>query len=242
MEMVRTLFPRNYAADMQTEVLKQPLQTSITIDVLEFEDFTVEEELKIEISVKDFRAIVVHAETLRATINVLYSQPSHPMQLEYFEHGMHCRFVLATVGNDRGASATPAPIVSQATSTTPALRRDEPRPSARRDTRSNSLSILAPRAPPSRSFGQVSTSQRSSRPSPPPSRSIIDHQSLFVSEDEEDSRWAEKDYEQDGDELGWASTENVSLNLALHYLRMPAHECFRILLQLVCTEYQVKDI
>ena len=51
-----------------TEILKQPLHTTIAIDTLEFAEFAVEEKLHIVISVKDFKSIVTHAGTTNTTV------------------------------------------------------------------------------------------------------------------------------------------------------------------------------
>ena len=100
------------------DVLKQPLRTSVAIDALDFEDFAVEENLHIGINVKDFKAIIIHADTLRTSIRAFYSYPTKPLLLSYYGHGMECNFTLATIGEYRGTSITPAPRTVHATSDT----------------------------------------------------------------------------------------------------------------------------
>ena len=52
------------------EILKQPVHTSVAIDTKDFGEFMVEEKLHVAISAKDFKAIVTHADTLKA-LNVM---------------------------------------------------------------------------------------------------------------------------------------------------------------------------
>jgi cell cycle checkpoint control protein RAD9A len=213
--------------------LKQPLHTCIAIDVVDFENFQVEERHTIGISVKDFKAIVAHAETLRTSITTSYSQPAQPMRITYGVHGMQCKFVLMTIGKHRDGSATPTPM---------AIRTSE-RPSARVPAESNHSQPLSqaldqqrpaeppkpekangsrvmppPRQPASRSFGRFSLSQHPSKPSPPPPEASINQESLFLSDDEEDARWGEKNYEREEDELGWGDNFKVSQNLLMIHL------------------------
>lgn len=91
------------------DILKQPLETAISISVDDFEDFHTEENVHITISVKDFRAIVTHAETLKGSMSAHFSRPARPLQFSYQSTGMDCQFVLMTKGGDYTPSATPAP-------------------------------------------------------------------------------------------------------------------------------------
>lgn len=90
------------------EILKQPLQTSVSLSTAEFDDFTVEEELHLSISVKDFKAIVIHADILGAPVSAMYSNPGRPMQVQYEREGLTAEFTLMT----RGADITPTPQTS----------------------------------------------------------------------------------------------------------------------------------
>lgn len=195
-------------------MLKQPLQTSITIDNLDFEDFTVEEQLHVGISVKDFKAIVIHAETLKSSITAFYSFPTRPMQLNYHEHGMQCEFTLMTIGEYRGGSVTPAPAAVQQV---PAAPVEKP-PSRQSTAQASSINTLQksttmppPSEPASRSFTREPQSQRTQRPSPPPPKPSLDPESLFIPPDEDEDRvWGEKNYDDEQDTLGWdASANNV---------------------------------
>ena len=197
--------------ERQTEILRQPLQTSITLDSLDFENFWVEEKLHIGISVRDFKAIVIHGESLKTSITASYSYPSRPMKLSYHEHGMKCEFTLMTIGEYRGGSVTPAPSAPRNAAIRNSVRPEPVKPSPRPGTPPTQDSMPPPLQPASRSFGRESASQRQPRPSPPPPRASIDHQSLFIPEDDDESRWEEKNYDDDEDQLGWgASADHVS--------------------------------
>ena len=203
-------------------MLKQPLQTSITIDTLDFEDFKVEEQLHIGISVKDFKAIVAHAETLKTSLTALYSFPTRPMQLSYHEHGMQCDFTLMTIGDYRGGSVTPAPAAAPRPSPAPAERAPSCQSTARDTVQPRVTTMPPPSQPLSRSFTKEPQSQRTQRPSPPPPKGSLDPQSLFLPVDEDDDRiWGEKNYDDEQDTLGWdASANNVSL---LSLFIVPTH-------------------
>ena len=188
-----------------------PLQTSITIDNLDFEDFTVQEQLHIGISVKDFKAIVTHAETLQTSITALYNFPSRPMQLSYNEHGMQCEFTLMTIGDYRGGSETPAPAVVRHASPASAANNPSRQSTVHVPNIQKSTSMPPPTEPASRSFTREPQSQRTQRPSPPPPKASLDSESLFLPADEDEDRvWGERNYDDDEDTLGWnASAKNV---------------------------------
>ncbi len=94
------------------EVLKQPLTTSISVSTGDFSNFRVEDQLHIIISVKDFKNIVSHAAIMDTEVTASYSHPSKPMQIKYGDEAMHSEFILMTLGEYRGASATPQPAAN----------------------------------------------------------------------------------------------------------------------------------
>ena len=94
------------------EILKQPLHTAVSIDVNDFEEFGAQEQLHIAISVKDFKNIVVHADTMGTIITAMYSQPSRPLQFSYTKEGMKCEFTLMTIGTSREIAT---PYISRST-------------------------------------------------------------------------------------------------------------------------------
>ncbi|KAL5604505.1 hypothetical protein BROUX41_002460 [Berkeleyomyces rouxiae] len=88
------------------EVLKKPLQTSIAVDLDEFEDIEVEIGLHIIISVRDFRAVVQHAGIIGADLRARYSAPERPIRFSYDGDAVSCEFLLMTVGERGSAAAT----------------------------------------------------------------------------------------------------------------------------------------
>ncbi|KAL8939775.1 MAG: hypothetical protein Q9216_003162 [Gyalolechia sp. 2 TL-2023] len=218
------------------EVLKHPLETSIALDTLDFEEFTVEEKMHVAINVKDFKAIVLHAETFKTSVQAHYSFPTRPLQLAYNEHGMQCEFTLMTIGDYRGPTSTPVPVAG---GNSPSLPQDS-RPSRPLTTQETQASIdrahgedtaamPPPSQPASRSFQRFpptrSTdeslqrgflSQKPSRPSPPPPKASLDPESLFLPADTVDGRWDEANYEEEEEEtLGWDA--NASNDLRRSY-------------------------
>ena len=187
----------------------------MTVDTLDFQNFAVEEKQHIGISVKDFKAIVIHAETLKTSVSALYSQPSRPMQLTYHEHGMQCEFTLMTIGGFRGTSVTTAPVAVRKESTPTAFRQESERETVQPPAQARSFDNSNAMPPPSRraanSLAPESATQRTNRPSPPSPKASIEYESLFIpADDDEERRWGEKSYEDDEDTLGWdASADNV---------------------------------
>ncbi|MCJ1254509.1 hypothetical protein MMC24_002324 [Lignoscripta atroalba] len=194
------------------EILKQPLQTSVSIDTLDFEEFAVEEKLHIGISVKDFKAIITHAETLKTTITALYSHPTRPLQLAYQGHGMQCEFTLMTIGDFRGGSITPAPSIIRDRPSRPSSMQDTTRASEQDHLRRDVEAMPPPTQPASRNIVREPATQRTARPSPPPPKASVDHESLFLPQEDEDERqWDERNFDNDEDVLGWdASGDNDS--------------------------------
>lgn len=182
------------------------------MDTLDFDEFSVEDRLHIGISVKDFKAIVTHADTLNASITASYSHPTRPLQLAYNEKGMQCEFTLMTIGDYRGGSVNPAPAATRENSPRPAERQTSVQPSASARPRPVAEAMPPPIEPASRSFGREAASQRPRRPSPPPPQASLDPESLFLpAGDNDDRRWDEKNYDEDEeDTLGWdASADHV---------------------------------
>ncbi|KAM0154267.1 hypothetical protein ACHAQE_007260 [Botrytis cinerea] len=191
------------------EVLKQPLRTTIAVETLEFVEFTVEEQLHIVISVKDFKSIIAHAGISNTNIRALYSNPSSPMQLTYSEGGMQCEFILMTTGEARAASATPAINGSRAASRKPVIRQPLEAASSLKRTRSGS-EMAAPVGP-NPSLVQENTRRKASRPSPPPPQPSIQSQALFMPANDDDRRWDPVDYEdEDNEMLLWDATADES--------------------------------
>ncbi|CCD51228.1 similar to DNA repair protein rad9 [Botrytis cinerea T4] len=195
--------------DFSVEVLKQPLRTTIAVETLEFVEFTVEEQLHIVISVKDFKSIIAHAGISNTNIRALYSNPSSPMQLTYSEGGMQCEFILMTTGEARATSATPAINGSRAASRKPVIRQPLEAASSLKRTRSGS-EMAAPVGP-NPSLVRENTRRKASRPSPPPPQPSIQSQALFMPANDDDRRWDPVDYEdEDNEMLLWDATADES--------------------------------
>ena len=151
----------------------------------------------------------MHGETLDANITCLYSRPARPLLLSYNAYGMHVEFMLMTIGEYRGGSATPSVAAAPQKTTKSATREPSMLPPAL-ETRRPSEAITSALPSASRSFVSQSTSQRTIKPPPPLPKASIDRESLFFTvDDDEDRYWAEKNYEEE-DQLGWdASADHV---------------------------------
>ncbi|TVY81542.1 DNA repair protein rad9 [Lachnellula suecica] len=172
-----------------SEILKQPLHTTIAIDTLEFAEFAVEEQLHIVISVKDFKSIITHAGITNTIVKALYSRPSCPMQLTYSDEGMITEFILMTIGEVRTASQSPAPNASRAGSKRPL--------EATSSSKRNATSEM----PPPPASAAPSLKKRATRPSPPPPQPSIQSNDLFVSQGAGDDDGAWDPYEEQDEML-----------------------------------------
>lgn len=170
----------------------------------------MQENIHVVISVKDFKAIVTHAETLRGQISAHFSFPTRPLQFCYQNSGMHCEFTLMTTGDYRGASSTPNPhfISTRSSSRQPSVI---PSAAPRR-----SASEMPPPARPAASKPLGSQRERITPQShavqPLQEDSDPDPESLFVPRDD-DNTWDPPNYDPDEEEemLGWdASMDNPS--------------------------------
>ncbi|KAF1959536.1 hypothetical protein CC80DRAFT_302593 [Byssothecium circinans] len=179
------------------EVLKHPLVTAVAVNTSDFKEFNVQLGLHIIISVKDFKAIVIHADSMKASLKAYYSHPTRPLQFSYGTDGLLCEFTLMTSGDYNAAAATPTPapqIASRKTSR------------AQSSAISENRSMPPPVEPASRrsSRRQQGSSRRALSPKPQ-----ADPESLFVPHDEEeDSRWEPANYANEEEMLGWDASAN----------------------------------
>ncbi|CUS12323.1 unnamed protein product [Tuber aestivum] len=90
---------------MGLEILKQPLQTSVSFDTADFDTFGAEDGVHVAVSLKDFKAIVAHADSLHASVTAYYSEAGHPLQVTYEQEGMNCEFTLMTLGDNRASQS-----------------------------------------------------------------------------------------------------------------------------------------
>ena len=203
------------------EILKHPLVTAVAVNTSDFENFSVQAGLHIVISVKDFKAIVLHADTLKTSLKAYYSQPTRPLQFGYGCDGLLAEFTLMTSGDYTGAPPTPMPTVQRHTAASRHPSRQSSHAplaaSHRTDTRSMRSEMPPPVQPASRRDQNGRLRAPGSRqPSAAPSQSRAvqaqtepeDEESLFVPhndagmQEEEDAAWAPLDYDKE-ETLGW---------------------------------------
>nr|POF03872.1 hypothetical protein CFP56_21628 [Quercus suber] len=166
----------------------------------------MQENMHITISVKDFKSIVTHAETLRTSLSCRFSVPRRPLQFSYHNFGIHSEFTLMTAGN---IESTPAPsfVSTRSISRQPSVSLDYTTPSQ----------IRSDMPPPTRPISKkplLGTRQQSVLVStvhePPITNVHQDSDSLFVPGGDEDRLWDQPNYdEEDGEEmLGWDASGN----------------------------------
>ncbi|KAJ5133411.1 hypothetical protein N7448_001560 [Penicillium atrosanguineum] len=192
------------------EVLKYPVHTSVAADKRDFEEIQIEDNMHIAINLKDFKAVVAHAETANATVTARYTQPCKPLQLAYDFEGVNAEFTIMTRGEVEGETApassrvgmpqlsqrhTPAPISLNRMNTprgaTPNTQMLPPPPRSRSIRPLNGSSTQEHLAP-------TAVSDR-----PSASSVSMDYDSLFVPADD-DRQWDEMDeQEEPQDILGW---------------------------------------
>ncbi|KAK6438163.1 hypothetical protein LTR95_005641 [Oleoguttula sp. CCFEE 5521] len=194
------------------QVLKQPLETVIALHTEDFEDFHMQEDMHIIISVKDFKAIVTHAETLHTPLSAHFSFPTRPLQFSYQSEGMNCHFTLMTMGDYRAASATPNP---QWISTRGSSRQPSVAPPTQM-TRSAS-EMPPPARPVTLPTSKPPSSQQQRKPLKPASQQTVAHEpeqdeeSLFMPVGDDDRAWgpvADQDEEEE-EMLGWDATHEA---------------------------------
>lgn len=209
-----------FDAYVHTEILKQPLHTTIAIDTLEFGEFSVEERLHIVVSVKDFKSIISHAGLHNIMVKARYSLPCKPMQIMYVEEGMVTEFILMTIGDYRGASSTPALAAATAASRSgsrPVIKRPASRQALEAISGSKRAHTSDMPPPPIISRASTATSGRGipprkdSRPSPPPPQQGLHSQALFHPEEDEDKRWDPMVYDDEQDEMLLWDTGEVNV-------------------------------
>lgn len=208
------------------EILKHPLVTAVAVNTSDFEDFSVQAGLHIVISVRDFKAIVSHADTLKTSLKAYYSAPFRPMQFSYGCDGLVAEFTLMTSGDYTGAPPTSTPAPQQHLATPQQRSRQASHApsttSERTDTRSMRSEMLPPVQPASRrdqngrlrNPGSRQSSSASSQSLAAPTQAESeDKESLFVPhndarmQEEEDAAWAPMDYDKE-ETLGWDASAN----------------------------------
>lgn len=199
-------------------VLKKPLHTSIAVEVDEFNDIEVEDKVHIIISVKDFRAILQHANSTSGELSAAYSSPGRPMKLSYHGDGILCEFTLMTVGEKSDAAQRSKRIRTNGPkSARPGLEAAPRGASVVQDNPPPATIIpreQAPRDHPARQSIRRQT-QFEIRPTQMPPPPTFRSESLFVPQEDDDRQWEPvnpEDDEDDGDNarLEWdASNQPV---------------------------------
>ncbi len=197
------------------DIFKQPMHTSVAIERKDFNGFSVQEGLHIGIVVRDFRAIVSHADALGANVTSKYSRGNRPMQVAYENDGILCEFTLmtreqsATVSSARNSrTSTPARDLSVRPAQLAKASQMAPHPTDQDPTPTPSATIMPPPAatatlcdttrPPEASHfkGTMKQAHQPSRPcSPPAPSATLDQHSLFFPAGEDEHFWDEHDHE-----------------------------------------------
>ncbi|KAF2457817.1 Rad9-domain-containing protein [Lineolata rhizophorae] len=184
------------------EILKQPLQTSVSVEKEDFDSFDAEDKVHIITSVKDFKAVVVHASTMRATISTYYSNPTKPLQFSYGDDAMKCEFTLMTHGDFRANPSVDAShtVTNRSISTTQSNAQVQV-------NQRRSFSEIEPRTvQPARQPRRRKVPGSAPRPAETSQAQPHHEESLFVTQDEDDHRWDPVDTGHAGDYedvLGW---------------------------------------
>lgn len=198
--------------------MKQPIHTSVALERKDFNEFNVEEGLHIGIVVKDFRAIISHAETMRANVTARYSRGNRPLQMAYESDGVRAEFTLMTRGHSNAVptgstASTPARDLSVQPVGRPAETRGEPsRPAPTQPVRQippptgATTSTRTNREP-----MEVGDQPRRNSPQPPPPPSArINPESLFLPAGDDDRQWDEPNYDNEQDFVTWDTPSNFA--------------------------------
>lgn len=216
-----TCFTEKQVSVNNEAVLKKPLHTSIAVEMDEFDDIEVADKLHIIISVRDFRAILQHANWTSGDLNAAYSRPGRPMKISYGRDGIVCEFVLMTVdeksttvqkkGQSKAASKASRPSLNAAPKTPAAGANNDSRqatPAPPREQQEQQARM----PPPARRSTAPRSSQFDIRAPLVQPQSTLKSESLFLPQPDDDEMWApvnpEDDEEGEHPRLEWdASNE-----------------------------------
>lgn len=198
----------------------------------EFDDVEVQDKLHIIISVKDFRAILQHAQLTSGDLTTTYSDPGRPMKLSYSRDGIICDFILMTVGekdaitqrhkNPRAKASDAARASVQPAQ--PVLDSASHRASSAAGNNANQPTSQRPQQQQVKTPTRPSAARQSGfdiRPPPVPPPGTARSDSLFVQQDDDqDQMWEpvnpdEEDEEEaaDNSRLEWNATNEPVLAL-----------------------------
>lgn len=80
------------------EIIRHPTHTSVQLDDEDFDVCRIEKNHHISVSVKDFRSIIYHAQTMKANVKAVYSSGHRPTQITYNVPYISVEFTLMTKG------------------------------------------------------------------------------------------------------------------------------------------------
>ncbi|KAK4115284.1 cell cycle checkpoint [Canariomyces notabilis] len=210
-------------------VLKKPLHTNIAVEMDEFDNVQVQDKLHIIISVKDFRAILQHAQMTSGELATSYSNPGRPMKLSYGTDGVLCEFILMTVGEkDAMTQKHKNPRPNAAKAARPELDSASHRGSSVANDNQQVPPATASKPPQQRTPIRSRQPGFEIRPQPPPPPATDRSESLFVNQADDDEQWepvgANEDEEEEDARLEWNATNepNPSSLRIGSYMSRPA--------------------
>jgi cell cycle checkpoint control protein RAD9A len=154
------------------------------------------------ISVKDFKAIVTHADTLDAVLNTCYTKPGRPLQFGYDQPGISCRFTLMTASDSRSPAV--ADTGNKATARKPST---EQASAANTDRQRQSRIMLPPPRPEGRRNTQTLGRRKPDDETNSAQPSRQESETLFVPQEDEDRTWDPTNYDDGEEMLAWDSRE-----------------------------------
>jgi cell cycle checkpoint control protein RAD9A len=129
-------------------------------------------------------------------------------------------FILMTLGDFRGSSATPAPGSARGGSVKAAARQPL-EASSNRNGANAANSMLPPSRSAAPSVVRESSRAKVRRPSPPPPQPSLQAESMFFADPDDDAKWDPANAEDEDEEsLGWAANaDNVNFPSKLFFQR-----------------------
>jgi cell cycle checkpoint control protein RAD9A len=170
------------------------MMTTVSLNKTDFSHFQVQADLHVVISVKDFKAIVTHAQALDAVLNALYSDAGRPLQFVYKKGAVLCQYTLMTSGENRALPTANAPSSNRRAPSVAATSFSQPKPA----------STAMPPPPRPRDRNMRSLGRRDATSDSGSAAPTGKEESLFVSQDEDEDRaWDPPNYETSEETLGW---------------------------------------
>jgi cell cycle checkpoint control protein RAD9A len=171
------------------------MMTTVSLNTSDFSHLQVQNDLHVVISVKDFKAIVTHAQALDAVLNAFYSDAGRPLQFVYRKGAVLCQYTLMTSGENRALPTASASSSNRRAPSAAASSFSQPKPAS---------SAMPPPPRPRdrnlRSLGRRDAANEAS--SAPPTGK--ESESLFVTQDDDEDRaWDPPNYETSEETLGW---------------------------------------